>query len=157
MGGEADRVAAPTAVPMLVATEPRAKDLRPIVRWVEQEGRPSTLGGAVAKKLGIPASDDRDLPVTQKTLLIRSQGVAHAFKLATINGQREMVVVHMTEGRSVLWRVTADGEILRSARIDFVRNGSTPVITNTSELPNDAYLDLFQETVDFLLRKSAER
>ncbi len=150
MGGAATAPMAITEakpVSVILVAQAQAKDIRPAIKWVEEQGRPARLEAPVAQALGIALVSGQDVPTIQKAYRIKSKNIVYLLNVARVNGRREVILSRRIDSITDGWRVTESGEILTTVHID-----------NTVELkidivPNERYQDLFQECADFFLSK----
>lgn len=120
-----------------------ADRLAPHLKYVLEQGKPSTLPGFAAKPFGL--SKGEDIIVTQKAFSVPSGSWTRVFDVAGAGDSKRIVIIHQTPERSVAWLTDKDGEVILTIK------GSNA--SDTQVVPNADYAQLYQEQLQYWDKK----
>ncbi len=123
-----------------------AKDaLKPVVKWVESDGIPSSLPAGAAQLLGVGQANEQDLLTKQIAYQLDAKPVIYTFDVAVVDGRAEYLMRRLTPEFNLIWRFTPDGEILNTISI-------LPGARRKVEA-NSTYGNLFRESAEFFVSR----
>jgi len=119
------------------AAETQERSFANVVDWVRRDGKPNTVWDvAIAMKIQTGANR-----AVQK--IIVKMDLKRFYGMQVYDDQTDVIMSRNSQERTVAWRVTQEGKILQTLTFVGARKDAKIV-------PNDQYMDWWNETLDVL-------